>query len=109
MGLDCGAVVVGRTVHRGTRGVTMPPTVLSHCGDLVTLRDGVLHSRRGLHTVGHSLINSRSRGSGGQDAMLEGLGVPRKAPLLGRKNRFLILQSPLHYELILVRTARPLS
>lgn len=42
--------------------------------------------------------------------MLEGLCTSSQAPLLlllGRKNCFLILQSPLHYELILERAERP--
>ena len=73
---------------------------------LVSLGDGVLDACCGLHVVGHCLIHSRGRGRC-QDPMLESLRVASEAPLLGRKNRFLILQSPLHYELILVRAERP--
>lgn len=87
----------------------MSPTILGYCRNLVSLRDGVLDAGCGLHVVRHSFINSWSRGSRGKDTMLESLRVTSKASLLGRKNRFLILQSPLHYELILVRTVRPLS
>ena len=73
---------------------------------LVSLWDGVLDACCGLHVVRHGLIHSWGWGRG-QDTMLESLGVASEAPLLGRKNRFLILQSPLHYELILVRAERP--
>lgn len=73
---------------------------------LVSLGDGVLDACCGLHVVRHGLIHSWGW-SRGQDTMLESLGVASEAPLLGRKNRFLILQSPLHYELILVRAERP--
>lgn len=73
---------------------------------LESLGDGVLDACCGLHVFGHGLIHSRSW-SRGQDAMLESLCVASEAPLLGRKNRFLILQSPLHYELILERAERP--
>lgn len=73
---------------------------------LVSLGDGVLDACCGLHVVRHGLIHRRGR-SRGQDAMLENLRVASEAPLLGRKNRFLILQSPLHYELILGGAERP--
>lgn len=73
---------------------------------LVSLGDGVLDACCGLHVVGYSLIHCRGW-SRGQDTMLESLCVASEAPLLGRKNRFLILQSPLHCELILVRAERP--
>lgn len=86
----------------------MSAAVLGHGGNLVSLGDGVLDACCGLHVVGHGLIHSWSRGRG-QDTMLESLRVASEAPLLGRKNRFLILQTALHYELILVRAARPLS
>lgn len=109
MGLDRGAVVVRPTVNHWTRSMSMSSTVLGHRGDLVSLRDGVLNTGCGLHAVRHSFINSRGWGSRGKDAVLESLSVTSKAPLLGRKNSFLILQTPLHYELILVRTVRPLS
>lgn len=73
---------------------------------LVSLGDGVLDAGGGLHVVRHSLIHSWGR-SRGQDTVLERLCAASEAPLLGRKNCFLILQSPLHYELILVRAQRP--
>lgn len=73
---------------------------------LVSLGDGVLDACCGLHVVRHGLIHSWGW-SRGQDTMLESLRVASEAPLLGRKNRFLILQSPLHYELILTRAERP--
>lgn len=73
---------------------------------LVSLGDGVLDTCCRLHVVRHGLIHSWGW-SRGQDTMLESLSVASEAPLLGRKNRFLILQSPLHYELILIRAERP--
>lgn len=106
VGLDCRAVVVGPPMDCWARGVSMPSTVLGHSGNLVSLGDGVLDACCGLHVVSHGLIHSWGW-SRGQDTMLESLRVAREAPLLGRKNRFLILQSPLHYELILVRAERP--
>lgn len=81
------------------------------CCYLVSLWDGVLQlARSGLHAVG--VVHSLSwRWSRSQDSVLEGLCSSSQAPLLllllGRKNCFLILQSPLHYELILERAERP--
>lgn len=77
---------------------------------LVSLRDGVLQlARSGLHAV--CVVRSLSwRRSRSKDPVLEGLCSCSQAPLLlllGRKNCFLILQSPLHYELILERAERP--
>lgn len=73
---------------------------------LIPLGNRVLDACCGLHGIRHGLIHSWGR-SWGQDTMLESLRVASKASLLGRKNRFLILQSPLHYELILMRAEGP--
>lgn len=73
---------------------------------LVSLGDRVLDTCCWLHVVRDGFIHGGGR-SRGQDAMLKRLRVASEAPLLGRKNCFLILQSPLHYELILVRAQRP--
>lgn len=73
---------------------------------LVSLGDRVLDTCCWLHVVRNGFIHGRGR-SRGQDTMLKRLRVASEAPLLGRKNCFLILQSPLHYELILVRAERP--
>lgn len=107
MGLNCRAVVVGPTVDGWAWSVAVASAVLGHSGNLVSLWDRVLDASCGLHVVRYGLIHSWGW-SWGQDTMLESLCVASEAALLGRKNRFLILQSPLHYELILVRAERPL-
>lgn len=84
------------------------PSIKDRQGEtyLVSLGDRVLDTCCGLHAVRNGFIHSRG-GSRGQDSMLKRFRVASEAPLLGRKNCFLILQSPLHYELILGRAKRP--
>lgn len=86
--------------------ISLEPYELNLCY-LVSRGDGVLGASCGLHVVGQGFIHSWSSGGGGQHAMLERLRVASEPPLLRRKNRVLILQTPLHYELMLVRAARP--
>lgn len=68
------------------------------CVYLVALRHRVLYARGWRHVVGHSLVHRR-RWS--QDPVLEALGASWEPALLCRKARVLIIQTPLHSELIL--------
>lgn len=72
---------------------------------LVALWDRILDVACGrLHAVAHGLVCGRRRG---QDAVLESLRAAGEAPLLGRKYRFLFLQAPFHFELMLEGAERP--
>ena len=67
------------------------------CQYLVSLGYRVLDACGGLHVVCHSLVHW----GWGQNPVLEALRVCWEPTLLRRKDRFLILQTALHYELIL--------
>lgn len=71
---------------------------------LVSLGHRVLDACIGLHVVSHSLIHCWCWG---QNPVLEALSASWEPTLLRRKDRFLILQTALHYELIVRGAPRP--
>lgn len=74
------------------------------CVYLVALGYRVLDGRGWWHVIAHTLVH-RWRWS--QNPVLEALCGSREPPLLRHKARVLIIQTPLHSELIVGGTQRP--